>query len=154
MGDSVMGDFVTGDFVILNFWDSYNFGYFVTGKFFPGGILSWGILSLGDFVMGDFVTGGFCHGGFCHGGFCRRFDTMNWVMNNEAWTHCIFASRQIYMTKVTLLNILTFMLKFYDISCATRVPQLDKGHTAKIILVLQRVRQSEHSMKIIQKNVV
>ena len=56
------------------------------------------------------------------------------------------------MTKVTVLNILSFMLKFYDISCATQKSlSSDNRHTAKIKIVLQHVRQSELNMKISPK---
>ena len=51
------------------------------------------------------------------------------------------------MTQITVLNILNFMLKFYDISCATN----DNGHTAKMIIVLQHLRQSEFNIKISPK---
>ena len=60
-------------------------------------------------------------------------------------------------TRGTALIILNFMFKSSDISSATWIIPItccDMGHIAKIKIVLQFVRQSEHIMKISPKNVV
>ena len=55
------------------------------------------------------------------------------------------------MTKVTVLNILNFMLKFMTFLVLQKSLSSDNGYTAKIIIVLQHVRQSELNMKMSPK---